>query len=242
MKHIALIGLISALCSIAVPAQAADAPQAHKNNPFAGVRTTDTTNIPVQIGNYNYEIPANYFDTPPHLDCNAEAALLVAVLPDVKGRSEENSREIDLVAGQDAKRLTILLETDRKRRDNAQERLQSWANVVEENFGPTQKAEYPWYGLEYHYYSEALNKRGSAKDQYRFYQNGKLASQIECSIIGSVPSPMCNHSFILNDMTVKLVYPLSRLSQWRTIEDKVIKLVSSWNVEHSKKLKRICKE
>lgn len=210
-------------------------------NPFAGVRTEDTTKIPIQLGNYNYEIPANYFDTQPYTDCNQEDNLLVAVLPDLEGRNAANSRVIDASVGQDSKRITMLLSADRDRRDNALKSLKIWADIIEDNYGPFKKAEYPWYGLEYRYHT-GKREANSTKDQFRFYNKDMLATQIECRVIGSVPNPTCNHSFAVNDLRVRINYPLSRLREWKTIEDKARALIKNWTKSRAESLKSICKE
>lgn len=210
-------------------------------NPFAGVRTEDTTKIPIQLGNYNYEIPANYFDVQPYTDCNQENALLVAMLPDFEGRNAKNSREIDSDVGQHVKRIRMLLTADRKRRDDALVSLKIWADVIEDNYGPFKKAEYPWYALEYRYHT-GKREPNSTKDQFRFYNKDILVTQIECRVIGSVQNPSCSHSFAVNDLRVKMHYPRSRLPEWKTIEDKARALIKGWTINRAKPLKTICKE
>lgn len=227
---------------LGVPVYAADKKALPSKSPFVGVRTTDTTPIPTQIGNYDYEIPANYFDTQPDSTCNWEAELLVALLPDFEGRSEASSWELDTAVGQDARRITILLEADRARRDRAQEDLESWTKIIERNNGPYEKAQYPWYKLDHWFYNGKTTKRHLSKDLFRSYENERLKTHIDCSIIGTVPSPGCSHNFAINDVKVKLHYPRSRLKDWQQIEATARKLIQSWVKGRAETRKPICDE
>lgn len=209
--------------------------------PFVGARTTDTTPIPTQIGNYDYEIPANYFDTQPDSTCNWEGKLFVALLPDFEGRSEASSRELDTAVGQDARRVTMLLSTDRARKASAQKMLDIWANVVEEGNTPFEKAQYPFYNLEYLYHT-GKRQRFLATDQFRYYKDKKLMSHLECKLIGSVPSPGCTHSFAVNDVRVQMHYPRSRLKEWQQIEATARKLIQGWTKGRIGTRKPLCDE
>ena len=62
------------------------------NNPFMGAWTSDMTPIRVQMGKYEYAIPANYFDMQPDPSCNSLGHLLIALLPDFEGRTKKTGK------------------------------------------------------------------------------------------------------------------------------------------------------
>lgn len=136
----------------------------------------------------------------------------------------------------------MLFSADRDRREIAQKHLEGWTDIIERNNGPYEKAQYPWYGLDHWFYIGKTIKRHFSKDLFRFYKEGKLKTHIDCSIIGTVPSPRCSHDFAINDVKVHLNYPLSRLKEWQQIEATARKLIQGWTKGRAQTLKPVCDE
>lgn len=99
------------------------------HTPFKGAMTTDTTPITVEIGNYEYAIPANYFDMQPYTDCNMSDVAFIGLVPSFEGRSKENTKEFSPYNHKHNRIVRGLIKADPQRRERAADSLKGWHSI-----------------------------------------------------------------------------------------------------------------
>jgi hypothetical protein len=190
---------------------------------------TATEAVEVEIGNYRYTIPENYFDSSPKKGCNAEGELFLGTLPEFRAHTVEERKKY--ISGDPSKNKTIrvLVGTDFKRRhDMFVIHFDKWANKeLKEEEKTHEKTAYAVYGLDYYraLHVEHMAPRPSLSYNEDFFtkkdENGAVITYIRCNALGSGYNPGCQHKFTFNDLEVQASYNRKYLYQWQEIEANV---------------------
>lgn len=198
-------------------------------NLFTHDANTSTELVDVQIGNYDYRFPANYFwsknEASPN--CNHETMSFLGTLTPFEGKTQENYNTIFRTTGPDNPSFDILMST----RGTAPEPsvpLPSWLEsrlgIYKKTWGPHKKSELNKFGLRWlkadapdDPYDPRVTYR--ARDIFYTRENGKLSRVIICDRPNGAPNPGCEHSFLINDAAIKISYRLKFLADWKTIEN-----------------------
>jgi hypothetical protein len=203
---------IAMLCFIPVSALAESDAQKWKEL-FNFDKSTGTEFAYIQIGGYDYKIPKNYFtgggDDPA---CNHHAVGLVAVLPDFKGKTKDNIATIFKTTGPHNPTVDILV----TQLNFPEKALHSAIKNTQAVFGKTFEMESTFVGL---HVLAADPKNNGAQNIFYGEEGGQLKRVITCTQIGARINPGCEHTFILNDASIKLGYRIRFLPDWRKIED-----------------------
>ncbi len=212
-----------------------------KRQAFVGGPTLDTTPIQIQIGDAEYAIPANYFDLQPNPACRSERALFNVIFPDITPRTKENSREIDFGVGHDHKGGGILLSYHssnepeynqegslRRIFSSRLENLISY-EIFHNEYGLTRhtpkQGTLPWWGDELYVDHEKIPKRF-----------------LRCSMVDTVPVPVCSFYFYNKKLLVKASFNRKLLPEWETIEDNINKALDGFYVGPVTQEKPRCKD
>jgi hypothetical protein len=205
---------------------------------------TATNAVEVEIGNYRYTIPENYFENLPKKGCNAETELFLGTLPEFRAHTpEERKKHISGDPSKD-KTIRVLVGADFKRRQDAQQQLESWWKTASQYMGSHLKTEYPVYGLTYHRAEYPTSKGGGTYKKSDVFQNiandGKIIGFIRCSILGNTRNPQCSHYFVMNDLVIDAGYSRQYLYQWREIEVSIRAFLKRSNPVKLEKLSPEC--
>lgn len=190
------------------------------SSPFKGVMTFDATPITIELGQYNYAIPAHYFDSQPDFDCNQKTALLTFLLPDFIGRSKENNAQF-MEVGWFRPRGQMLISAEGNPTSGwtvEQSMAGRFKNLVQREIVREQlkpKTRHPFLGLDYYPTDKDIVPTDVLVQQA---DSGDVKTIISCSAFGSVQSPTCIHHFTDHDLILQMTYSRRFLDQWDVIE------------------------
>ena len=194
-----------------------------------------------QMGEYEYAVPATYFDTKKQQGCNNTTALMRYVLPDFAPVTDQNWREYRQV-GQFGKGSGMLMRVNKgKFAGQPLKRLESRMQNYMESFAPEKlEMPFPYYGLKT--FSAEVSSTTLKQEHYfngehvfaNYDKKKQLHGFIACNVPGAVINPGCGHFFTVNDLIIKLSYRRLYLPHWEALEDKARKLIQSWTIGKAK--------
>lgn len=180
---------------------------------------TDGERREVRIGGHRLCVPANYltgsfYIDKPNADGELPTVLVVALLPELEGRTEQNRNEFFRTKGF-GRRAQILI---RKPPNNSEDFFKIYIknrmkNKVSEIPESKKINDMLWY--------RPIGKRYRDDVFINTDNSGKINDFVQCSAVGSVPSPGCRHAFVHNDLLFKVSYGRSFLPEWQNIKDRV---------------------
>lgn len=164
----------------------------------------------------------------------------MALFPDIAGRTQENSKQFSVV-GWYRPSLQILVSSSAAANANAgaREMLRVQSAHAKSFFvGEHRKSSSDFMGLiHYHPTQDWHSDAFESVDE-----DGKIVNNLLCNLIGNVPVPGCEHSFVMDDAMLKVSYSRNYLPQWKETEEKIRKLWLSWRVGKAPPGTRICKK
>lgn len=190
---------------------------------------TDSEPIHIRLAGHDYDLPANYLDSPLEgAGPTYRSVLLVALLPELQARTKQNWDEFMKVPGY-GRRVHILV-TVPEAPDGVLERIRSGR----ERSNPTTPAAYRVFDLIFRRPAPSTSrwiKREVMVDQPGNDDAAAIRGFIECVRYGDVPEPGCSHFFTENDVVFKVSYSREELSRWRAIMCSVKALFRSFERE-----------
>ena len=203
--------------------------------------------VELQIGNYDYKFPQNYLIGSEDSGCNHEAVGFIAMLPKFEGKTNENIPIMFRETGHDNPTLDILFSTRRDRKDDTSRALESRLKSIRSIYGPHTKLSQKEFNLKVLKSERPISDRDrnifyTSRNIFYSESHGNLERVIECDPVGNVKNPGCEHSFIVNDATVKITYRLRFLPQWEEIERMTRKFFAEATIARVSTFKRFCKE
>jgi hypothetical protein len=181
---------------------------------------TDSEIIHVRLSGQDYYIPANYFDSPTDPGLDQRNVLLVALLPDMQGRTNENWDEFMEVSGW-GRRVTMLITATK----DTKHMLRSNQRAVESLYGPYDPSG-TFYGLQ----RLTSSKKSLAREIYYAEASGVTDSIITCPGDDDFPTPGCSHRFSVDGVVVKATYDKKFLQDWQRTQASI----TTWLTELSK--------
>jgi hypothetical protein len=175
-----------------------------------------------------FKIPANFIDRPRAAAANPEMTdlLLMALLPDITGRNEQNT---GVFGREDSKGknslLTVLV-------NEAQGKPWDMSKITAAYDGRQPGYRLDSRGIEYGLASvrqvPPAVGRWMWNSTYRLEENGIFQTSIICNGAGTVPAPGCQHFFLYKHLLIHMNYQADFLPSWREIEHDVREKLQSW--------------
>jgi hypothetical protein len=195
-----------------------------------GGYTISETPLPVLFrkAGLKFKIPANFIDSPGAAAANPEMTdlLLMALLPDVTGRNEQNT---GVFGREDSKGqnplLTVLV-------SEPQGKPWDMSKITAAYDGRQPGYRFDSRGTEYGLASvrqvPPVVGRWMWNNTYRLEESGILRTSIICNGAGTVPAPGCQHFFLYKNLLIHMNYRADFLPVWREIEHDVREKLKTW--------------
>jgi hypothetical protein len=188
---------------------------------------TDAERREVRIGGHRLCIPANYltgshYITKPDAEGDRPTVLVAALLPDLEGRTEQNSHEFFLTKGH-GRKVRILINRPRNSTEDAfRIYMNNRADKKVSTIPEKEKFEdLVWFRPIGSRYKDDVFKNIEA--------TGDISDFIQCSIRGGFTvSPGCTHAFVHSDLIFQVSYGRSYLPEWKEIRSRVTHLFSTF--------------
>ena len=212
---VVLAVLVVAALALALSRPSGDTPLRTLLPPqFLSPLRTDATPIHIRLSGQDYLVPVNYLDSPLDPGLDQDALLLVALLPDLEARTQENWDEFLRVPGW-GRRVYMLVMP----RPFPVDILDRYLETDRSNFGPFEDIG-DHHGLQ-HLRSISGGGFLGRRDIFVNMVEETLNGIITCTFEEDYPSPGCSHEFTHDNLLFKISYDRSNLTQWRSIEESI---------------------
>ncbi len=172
---------------------------------------TDSEIIHVRLSGQDYYIPANYFDSPVDPGLDQRNILLVALLPDLEGRTKENWDEFMKVPGWGSRVRMLITGTK-----DPEHFLRSVRRNVEKLYGPYVPSS-TFNGLIRLTSTKPPGAKLLAREVYFSDMHSTPREFITCAGDNEFPTPGCSHYFIAGSVIVEASYHKKYLQNWQNI-------------------------
>ena len=172
------------------------------------------------VGGNELLIPRRYFLPNPPPGRQPVDILLTALLPGLHPMREDNMAEFMATRG--FGRIIRIYARDSRRTTTLEFRLK----VARKSGAPYERRD-ERFGLAIYVpkHFNANKDRVARQELFVGIENGVLLRFITCNVNESVPSPGCRHEFVYRNLLFEIGYGKTQLSNWRSIEDSVERLL-----------------